>query len=85
MTHLKNDFGSVKTPILAANAIDDLWALPCSRDAFMSAYPKGIWQSVNIDPATLGLNRIGHMGYFRRNAQPLLNNVLTWFEKNPSN
>ena len=85
MTHLKNDFGSVKTPILAANAIDDLWALPCSRDAFMSAYPKGIWQSVNIDPATLGLNRIGHMGYFRRNAQPLWNNVLTWFEKNPSN
>jgi predicted alpha/beta hydrolase len=83
MDSVKGEFGSVKAPILAANALDDLWALPNSRDAFMSGYPPGIWQGVDIDPATLGLKSIGHMGYFRRQAQPLWRNALAWFEKRP--
>ncbi len=81
MPDLQEKFGSVSTPIMAANAIDDLWALPVSRDAFMSGYPAGIWHGVNIDPASLGLKRIGHMGYFRRQAQPLWRDALAWFEK----
>ena len=84
MSHIRGKFGSVKTPIMAANAFDDLWALPVSRDAFMSGYPEGIWQVTNIDPATVGLKSIGHMGYFRRNAQPLWRDVLTWFESSPT-
>ena len=80
---LHEKFGSVSTPIMAVNAIDDLWALPAYRDAFMSSYPPGIWQGVNIDPATLGLKRIGHMGYFRRQAEPLWRDALAWFEKSP--
>ena len=78
MPHLKDQFGSIKTPIMAVNAVDDLWALPSSRDAFMSGYPEGIWQGVNIEPAALGLKSIGHMGYLRRNAAPLWHKALAW-------
>jgi predicted alpha/beta hydrolase len=81
MAHVHAKFGSVTTPILAANATDDLWALPKSRDAFMSGYPAGVWQGVEIDPAAIGLKGIGHMGYFRRQAQPLWRDALAWFEE----
>jgi predicted alpha/beta hydrolase len=84
MVSVQNKFGSVSTPIMAANAVDDLWAMPSSRDAFMSGYPSGIWQSVDIVPATFGLKSIGHMGYFRRQAQPLWRDALAWFEKSPA-
>lgn len=83
MVSVKDKFGSVRTPIMAANAVDDLWAMPCSRDAFMSGYPEGTWQGVDIDPANLGLKCIGHMGYFRRQAQPLWRDALAWFEASP--
>lgn len=46
----------------------------------MSGYPAGVWQGVDIDPAALGLKGIGHMGYFRRQAQPLWRAALEWFE-----
>lgn len=81
MAHVRDKFGSVTTPILAANATDDLWALPKSRNAFMSGYPAGTWQGVDIDPAAVGLKGIGHMGYFRRQAQPLWQDALAWFGK----
>lgn len=38
MAYLKAQYASVTTPIMAANALDDLWALPQSRDAFIKAY-----------------------------------------------
>jgi len=78
---IREKFATVTTPILAANASDDLWAMPRSRDAFMSGYPAGIWQGVDIDPAAVGLKGIGHMGYFRRQAQPLWRDALAWFER----
>lgn len=83
MAHVKEKFASVTTPIVAVNALDDWWAMPSSRDAFMSGYPAGVWQGIDIDPATLGLKGIGHMGYFRRSAQPLWRDALAWFEGRP--
>ena len=32
-----------------------------------------------IDPVRSGLGAIGHMGYFRRQAEPLWRDVLGWF------
>ncbi len=72
-------FDDVTTPIVAANATDDLWAPPASRDAFMAAYRYTNLQSVDIDPKGRGLGAIGHMGYFRRQAQPLWDDALRWF------
>jgi predicted alpha/beta hydrolase len=65
---------------VAANATDDLWALPASRDAFMAAYRNTDWRAVTVRPADLGLRRIGHMGYFRPQAEALWTRALDWFD-----
>jgi predicted alpha/beta hydrolase len=79
MAHVRDLFGAVTTPIVAANATDDRWATPASRDAFMSGYLRSAWAPVDIDPRSRGLGRVGHMGYFRRAARPLWEDVLTHF------
>lgn len=73
-------FAKVRTPIVAANATDDLWAMPRSRDAFMAAYSQAPYQALDLQPGRDGPARIGHMGYFRADAQPLWEQALTWFE-----
>jgi predicted alpha/beta hydrolase len=77
-------FGRVRTPIVAANATDDLWAPPASRDAFMAAYINTTVCNVDIHPGQQGMGSIGHMGYFRRQAQPLWDDVLRWFGEHHS-
>ena len=77
--HLAAEFAAVRTPIVAANALDDAWAPPPSRDAFMAAYTGTSWQHVDIDPRAEGLGAIGHMGYFRAEAKPLWDRALAWF------
>lgn len=72
-------FAQVTTPIIAANALDDHWAPPASRDAFMAGYRNAAWQAVDIDPVPRGLGAIGHMGYFRPRAEPLWHEALAWF------
>ena len=76
-------FDRVRTPIVAANALDDHWAPPASRDAFMAGYRHASWRGIDIDPASAGIGPIGHMGYFRPQAEPLWRNALAWFESLP--
>lgn len=78
--HMVRGFERVRTPILAANAIDDRWSPPRSRDAFMAGYRNAPVQTHDIDPRQWGLSRIGHMGYFRAYAPPLWDAALRWFE-----
>lgn len=80
---LQSLFDTVSTPIVAANATDDLWAPPASRDAFMAAYRHTHLQALDIDPKGRGMRAIGHMGYFRRQAQPLWEDALRWFGEHP--
>lgn len=80
MLGIAERYARVRTPIVAANALDDLWALPRSRDAFVDAYRNAPLSKKNIDP-NRGLGRIGHMGYFREHAQPLWDEVLDWFRQ----
>lgn len=70
-------YASVRTPIIAANALDDLWALPRSRDAFMRGYVNAPVRTRDIDPRE-GVGKIGHMGYFRQEAQPLWDEAIRW-------
>lgn len=72
-------FARVRLPIVAANALDDLWARPASRDAFMAGYRNADVTAVTIDPHRSGLGTIGHMGYFKPKAQPLWAEALAWF------
>jgi predicted alpha/beta hydrolase len=76
---IQEHFERVTTPIVAANASDDLWAMPASRDAFMAAYRNADLQPVTIDASSEGIGTIGHMGYFRLKAQPLWEEALLWF------
>jgi predicted alpha/beta hydrolase len=73
-------YARVRTPMLAANAIDDRWSPPASRDAFMAGYRNAAWETHDIDPAHLGLPALGHMGYFREHALPLWSSALQWLD-----
>ena len=82
MAHLKAGFDSVRSPIMACNALDDLWARPRSRDAFMAGYSNANWQSLDVDPRQAGMGPIGHMGYFKAHCRPLWEGALGWLEQN---
>ena len=83
MPHLAEQFAQVAVPIRAVNALDDRWAPPSSRDAFMAAYRGTPWEAVDIDPVHRRLGPIGHLGYFRRAAEPLWDETLAWFDAPP--
>ncbi|MFM7706936.1 MAG: hypothetical protein ACKO9D_02765 [Gammaproteobacteria bacterium] len=70
----------MRTPIRAVNAVDDKWATPAARDAFMAAYSGAPVERVTLEPRALGLREIGHMGYFRTPAAPLWDEALDWLE-----
>ena len=75
---LADAFAAVRTSIRAVNATDDRWAPPASRDAFMAAYRNAPVEAVTLEPRTLGLAAIGHMGYFRPSARALWHEALDW-------
>ncbi|MCY1079108.1 alpha/beta hydrolase family protein [Archangium lansingense] len=77
-TELRELCMRVRAPLAAANALDDAWAPPRSRDAFLlNAYRNAQVDLIDIDPHDFG--PIGHMGYFRRTASPLWERALDWF------
>jgi len=78
MPGLAERFARVRSPIVAANALDDLWAPPASRDAFMDAYRGSAVTRLDLLPREHG--GIGHMGYFRARAWPLWEASLDWFD-----
>ena len=78
---LAEQFAQVRTPIRAINAIDDKWATPASRDAFMQAYCNAAVERITVDPRQGGFGEIGHMGYFRPRAISLWQETLDWFFK----
>ena len=78
---LKVACARVQTPILAHTALDDAWAPPPSRDAFLlNAYPHASIERVDLDPREHG-GSIGHVGYFRATSSPLWDRALAWFER----
>lgn len=87
MEHVAHLFARITTPIIAANALDDRWASPASRDAFMAGYRNAAWRPCDIlvDTGPGGLGAIGHLGYFRRRSEPLWREVLQWFGEHHSN
>jgi len=76
---MRERYARVRTPILAVNALDDGWAPPSSRDAFLRGYAGTRWEGLDLDPRGIGLRSIGHMGYFRADAARLWDATLAWF------
>jgi predicted alpha/beta hydrolase len=80
MRGIDKPYSTVKASIRAVNSVDDLWAPPQSRDAFMKAYTQSRVELIDLQPAEVGMPSIGHMGYFRPQAKPLWEKTLQWFQ-----
>jgi predicted alpha/beta hydrolase len=70
----------VRIPVAAANSVDDLWALPRSRDALMSGYSSIELTPIDIVPSERGIAAVGHTGYFRESAAALWADALDWLD-----
>ena len=77
MPEIADRYAAVKVPMMAANALDDLWAPAASRDAFMSGYRHAALSTRDIAPEARSRG-IGHMGYFRASSQGLWQDALDW-------
>lgn len=80
MTHISDVYARVCLPLVAANAVDDPWASPKSRDAFVRAFTGADVSRLDLQPWEPGKG-IGHMGYFRADAIPLWDKLLQWVEQ----
>lgn len=78
---LKDLYAQVKTPIYAVAALDDDWALPSSRHAFMQHYQNAEMHYIDIDANSFGLKQIGHMGYFRQGSEAIWDQILHTFDQ----
>lgn len=76
--HVTQGFDRIRAPMMAANSIDDRWAPPSSRDAFMPGYRNAVRHTLDLDPLLVGLGSIGHMGYFKPSARLLWASALDW-------
>lgn len=74
-------FARIRAPVLAANATDDRWSPPRSRDAIMAAYANAELATLDLVPESWGMADIGHLGYFRRDASRLWNFALDWCDR----
>jgi predicted alpha/beta hydrolase len=65
-------------PVLAYSIGDDKWGTSRSVDAMMRAYPNV--ERRHLEPRTEGLDRIGHVGFFRPQSSALWSQVVAWFD-----
>lgn len=79
---ITDKFADVRIPIGAAVSTDDLWAPPASRDAFFKGYANAAVDSIDLQPASLGVAQVGHMGYFRSQAGAVLwPQIFAWLQQ----
>ena len=77
---ITDKFADVRIPIAAVVSTDDLWAPPASRDAFFKGYSNAKIDAIDLQPSSLGVNQVGHMGYFRPQVGSVLwPQMLDWF------
>lgn len=67
-------------PIYAVSALDDDWALPASCRAFMQHYRQAQVSYVSLQPQDVAMKTIGHMGYFKKDAEHIWNKIRTTFD-----
>lgn len=67
-------------PVLAFSVDDDKWGTRRSVDVMMAAYPNV--ERRHVTPADLGIDRMGHFGFFRTAASPLWDQVIEWLDAN---
>ncbi|MDT0583762.1 alpha/beta hydrolase family protein [Brumicola blandensis] len=78
MQHMHEVFARYDKPLVAVNAIDDKWAQPASRDAFFKGYKNAQITNIDLQPSDCGLQKVDHMGYFKRDATAIWDEVFAW-------
>lgn len=68
-----------QAPVLAYSIADDAWGTARSVDAMMHAYPRLTRR--HLVPWEVGLERIGHFGFFRPACAALWPELLAWLEQ----
>ena len=75
-------FDRLNIPIGACVSTDDLWAPPASRDAFFSGFKNATIERIDITAQDIGMQSIGHMGYFRKEVgQHLWPGIMDWLSQ----
>lgn len=70
-------YPTFSAPVLAYSFDDDKWGTSRAVDAMMSAYPN--LQRRHIVPSEVGLQSIGHFGFFKPTAHKLWHETVEWF------
>lgn len=83
MAGITGRYAQVNVPCLFANALDDSWAPPISRDAFIKGYSSAPLQICDIAPESRK-HPIGHMGYFRASSIAMWDDALNWLSAHQS-
>ncbi|WP_428311372.1 alpha/beta hydrolase family protein [Hydrocarboniphaga sp.] len=65
-------FGEKQLPLLAIGFNDDPWANPAAISALVRHFTRCEVQRLQIAPREVGVEAIGHMGFFRRAMAPVL-------------
>lgn len=72
----------VKKDVLAIGFSDDLWATPGQIDAIANRLVNANVERRTIDPDSMGVSKIGHTGFFRReNRDGLWPEVRAWLRQ----
>lgn len=72
-------FASFSAPVLAFSIDDDKWGTRTAVDAMMKNYPN--LERRHLVPREHDLKSLGHMGYFRKSARPLWDEVARWLSE----
>jgi predicted alpha/beta hydrolase len=68
-------------PVLAYSIEDDDWGTPRAVDDMMRAYSNVTRR--HLVPANYGLEKLGHMGFFRKGSERVWDEVVQWLEAIP--
>lgn len=71
-------YADFTAPVLALSFDDDKWGTQASVDAWMTHYPNV--ERRHITASDVGVDNIGHMGYFRESSTALWSDVTAWFD-----
>ncbi len=71
-------YATFAAPILAYSVDDDDWGTPPAVAAMMRAYPDVTKR--HLVPADYGLERLGHMGWFRKGSERIWDETIAWLD-----
>lgn len=74
-------FAGFRRPLLALSATDDSYAPPGSVEALLAFFTGAELEHRRVDPGRYGLDRIGHLGFFREGTgEPIWEEIAAWLE-----